>query len=212
MTPDDFVQHYRDARASAILRTDDESTAAPAMDAVIAAGFRIVEFTLTIPGVLDRLREYGGREDVIVGAGTVMNEQDAHAAVEAGAQFLVSPVVDERVIATASQLGAAMMPGAHTPTEMMRAHDAGAQLVKLFPAPGTGPTYVKSILGPLPFLKIVPTNGVHLNNAASFLKAGAWAVGFTTALFDANDLNQGNYNAIEERGRKLLHAINEELT
>ena len=207
MTPDEFVQHYRNGRASAILRTDTESTAAPAMDAAVRGGFRIIEFTMTIPGVLDRLREYGSRDDVIVGAGTVMSEKDAHGAVEAGAKFLVSPVVDEKVIEAAAHLGVAVMPGAHTPTEMMRAHDAGAQLVKLFPAPGTGPTYVKSILGPLPFLKIVPTNGVHLNNAAAFLKAGSWAVGFTTALFDPNGMSQQNWDAIEQRARKLLDAL-----
>lgn len=206
MTPDDFVTLFGHEKASVILRTDLPEAVEPAMNAAVTAGFRIIEFTLTVPDVYDHIRAFAARENVVVGAGTVLTPAQANEAVEAGARFLVSPVVDEAVIAEATRLGVAMMPGTMTPTEMLRAHRAGAQLQKLFPAPETGPKHVKAILGPMPFLKIVPTSGVHLNNVASFLKAGAHAVGFVAPLFDPNDMAAGEFGRIEERGRKLLAA------
>ena len=128
-------------------------------------------------------------------------------AVEQGARFLVSPVVDEAVIEEAVRLGVAMMPGTHTPTEMLRAHRAGAQLQKLFPAPGLGPAYVQACLGPLPFLKIVPTNGADATNAAAWLAAGAHAMGFVAPLFDAAEVRAGQVDRIEARARALLSAV-----
>ncbi len=207
MTPDAFVQAFHEAKASAILRTDDPQAVRPAMDAAIKGGFRVIEFTLTCPDVYDHLAAYAQRDDVILGAGTVLTVEQARRAVDAGARCLVSPVMDIEIIEEANRLGVAVMPGCHTATEMHAAHRAGAQLVKLFPAPGSGPTYVKSLLAPLPFLKIVPTNGVHENNAESYLKAGAYALGFTTALFDPNDMASHRFEKIEARAGKLLDAI-----
>ena len=160
MRPDDFVAFLGRARASAILRTDAEEAAAPAMEAALRAGFEVVEFTLTIPGALERIAEFSRRRGVVVGAGTALDADAARAAVAHGARFLVSPVTDEAVIEEAKRLGVAAMPGTHTPTEMWRAHRAGAPLQKLFPAPGTGPAFVRACMGPMPFLRIVPTNGV----------------------------------------------------
>lgn len=127
--------------------------------------------------------------------------------MDAGAVFLVSPVVDEAVIAAALERDAAMMPGTFTPTEMLRAHRAGARLQKLFPAPDSGPKYLKAVLGPMPFLNVVPTNGVHENNAAAWLKAGAFAVGFVNTLFDPNDLAAGDYERVEQRARAAIGAV-----
>ncbi len=207
MTPDALVDFLGREKASAILRTDVEEAAAPAMDAAVRAGFRVVEFTLTVPGVLERIAEFSRRDGVVVGAGTVLTVDDARAAVEHGARFLVSPVVDEAVIEEATRLGVACMPGTHTPTEMLRAHEAGAQLQKLFPAPGLGPAYVKACLGPLPFLRIVPTNGADADNAADWLAAGAFALGFVAPLFDASEVAQGEVEKIEARARRLLRAV-----
>jgi len=209
MKPDAFVDLFGEVRASAILRTDVEAAAAPAMDAAVRGGFRIIEFTLTIPGVLDRIAEFSRRDGLVVGAGTVLTIEEARAAVEHGARFLVSPVVDEAVIEEAGRLGVAMMPGTHTPTEMLRAHRAGAQLQKLFPAPGLGPAYVSACLGPLPDLRIVPTNGVDAQNAAAWLRAGAHALGFVAPLFDAAEVREGAVDKIEARARALLAAIAE---
>jgi len=206
MKPEQFVARFGRERASAIIRTDDQDTAAQAMEAAIRGGFRIVEFTLTVPGVYELVREFSGRDDLVVGTGTVMDEVEARHSAAAGARFLVSPVVDETVIAVARELGLACMPGCATPTEMLRAHRAGAELCKLFPAPGTGPTWVRSVRGPMPYLKIVPTNGVDEHNAGEWIAAGAFAVGFVATLFQPADLAAGDWDAIEARARRCLAA------
>jgi 2-dehydro-3-deoxyphosphogluconate aldolase/(4S)-4-hydroxy-2-oxoglutarate aldolase len=207
MSPDNFVEQLGRIKASAILRTDDQEKAAKAMEAAVRGGFTIIEFTLTVPGVYDLVRDFSRRPGLIVGTGTVMDERDAQMSVEAGARFLVSPVMDEVVIKTATQLGVASMPGTHTPTEMLRAQRAGAQLCKLFPAPAGGPDWVRSVLGPMPSLKIVPTNGVDQYNAVEWLAAGAYAVGYVAPLFVAADVNSGNWDAIEERSRACVAAV-----
>lgn len=206
MTPEAFVDRLGREKASAILRTDDQDKAALAMEAAIRGGFTIVEFTLTVPGVFDLVRAFSQREGLVVGTGTVMNEVEARHSVAAGARFLVSPVVDEAVIAAAAELGVACMPGTHTPTEMLRAHRAGAQLCKLFPAPAGGPVWLRSVLGPMPYLKIVPTNGVDEHNAGEWIGAGAFAVGFVASLFDPSDIAAGRWDAIEARAGRCLAA------
>ncbi len=192
-------------RATAILRTHLADAAAPAMEAAIRGGFTIIEFTLTTPGALDLITEFSNRPGLIVGAGTVLTPLDATAAAAAGARYLVSPVVDELVIAAATELNLPMMPGCATPTELLKAHRLGAPLQKLFPQ--QEPAWVRQTLGPLPFLKIVPTSGVHLNNCGAFLKAGAFAVGFVNTLFDANDMAQGEFDRIEDRARQMLAQV-----
>lgn len=207
MTPDQFRERFREARASAILRTHDPTWARRAMEAAVAGGFQIVEFTLSIPHVFALLEEFSSRRELIVGAGTVLSPEDAHRAVNAGAKFLVSPVVDQEVIDTAAELGVAIMPGCSTPTEMLRAHRGGAQLQKLFPAQGIGPAWVKQTLGPLPFLNIVPTAGVKLDNAAEYVAAGATAVGFVNSLFVPEDLAAERWGAITDRAARMLQAV-----
>ena len=206
MTPEDFVEHLGREKASAILRTNDQEKAARAMDAAIRGGFRIIEFTLTIPGVFELVQDYARREGLVVGTGTVMDEAEARRSVESGARFLVSPVVDERVIGAANELGVASMPGTHTPTEMLRAHRAGAQLCKLFPSPNGGPDWVRAVRGPMPYLKIVPTNGVDQYNAGEWIAAGAFAVGFVAPLFVPADIAAGRWDAIEERAARCVAA------
>ncbi|PRQ04468.1 KHG/KDPG aldolase [Enhygromyxa salina] len=203
VTPAEFVEQFGRARVSAILRTDSQRKAAEAMSAALRGGMKIVEFTLTIPGAYELIAEFSAREGVLVGAGTVLEVEQARRAVEAGASFLVSPVVDEAVIAAAAALGVAAMPGTHTPTEMFRAHRAGAQLCKLFPAPAGGPAWLRSVLGPLPFLKVVPTNGIDVDNLDQWFAAGAWAGGFVASLFGA-DVDAGNWSAIEARARAIV--------
>ena len=207
MNPERFVALLGEARASAILRCPAREAARSAMEAAVRGGFRIVEFTMTIPGALDLVEEFARRQDLIVGAGTVLTPDEARAAVGRGARFLVSPVIDPEVIVAALSLGVAVIPGCHTPTEMLAAHRAGAPLQKLFPAPGIGPAYVSACLGPLPFLKIVPTHGIDASNARAWLDAGSHAVGFTQSLFDAGEIEAGRFDRIEERARALLAAV-----
>jgi len=177
------------------------------MEAAVHAGFRVIEFTLTIPRAMRRISEFAGRDGLIVGAGTVLTMEQARQAVDAGASFVVSPVVDEAVIETAHAHGALAMPGCHTPTEFFRAHQAGAQLQKLFPAPAGGPSYVKSCLGPMPFLRIVPTNGVTAENVGAFLNAGAFGAGFVGPLFDPAEMADKRWDLIEARAKKILLAV-----
>jgi Entner-Doudoroff aldolase len=207
MTPDSFLDRLGKVKASAILRTNNQEKAARAMEAAIRGGFSIIEFTLTIPGVFDLIHDFSRRDGLLVGAGTVMNEKQAQQSVEAGACFLVSPVVDEAVIHSATELDVACMPGTHTPTEMLLAHRCGAQLCKLFPCPAGGPDWLRSVLAPLPFLKIVPTNGVDENNAADWIAAGAFAAGFVAPLFPAQDIGAGRWDVIESRARKCLQSV-----
>ena len=207
MDPAAFVEMFGTLKASAILRTDREDKAAPAMEAAVRAGFKVCEFTMTTPGVLERIAEFSRREGLVIGAGTVLTVEQAREAVKAGASFLVSPVVSDVVIDEAKHLGVAMMPGCHTPTEMLRAHDGGAPLQKLFPAPGLGPDYVRACLGPMPFLRIVPTNGVTEENAHAWLTAGAFALGFVSPLFDPEEIAGGWWDLLAERAARLLAAV-----
>jgi Entner-Doudoroff aldolase len=207
VTPDEVLAAFARHRASAILRTPIEDAAAPAMQAALDGGFRIAEVTLNTPGALSRIAEFAARDELLVGAGTVLTPADARAAVDHGARFLVSPVVDEDVIAEALRLEVPMVPGCHTPTEMLHAQRAGAPMQKLFPVPGAGPAFVRACLGPLPGLRIVPTHGVDETNARAWLDAGAFAVGFVASLFAAEDLAQRRFGRIETRARRLLDAV-----
>ena len=207
MRPEQFVERLGRERASAILRTDDQEKAALAMEAAVRGGFRIIEFTLTIPGVYELVQDFARRDDLVVGTGTVMDAADVRRSVDAGARFVVAPVVDEVVIEAAKDLGVASMPGTHTPTEMLRAHRAGASLCKLFPAPAGGPAWAKSVLGPMPYLKIVPTNGVDEHNAGDWLRAGCFGVGFVNPLFVPEDIAAGRWDELEARATRCIEAV-----
>jgi 2-dehydro-3-deoxyphosphogluconate aldolase/(4S)-4-hydroxy-2-oxoglutarate aldolase len=204
MTPESFLTHLARARAVGILRCDDRKTAAQALDAAISGGFSTLEVTLTVPEALAIVRDYRQRPGLVVGVGTVLHPEEVTAAVEAGAQFVVSPVFDPEVVRAAVAHRVAVMPGCATPTEMLAAHRAGAPLVKLFPAPGNGPAFVRACLAPLPFLRIIPTNGVDAGNAPEWLAAGAFALGFTTPLFDPAELAAGRFDLIRERAQTIL--------
>lgn len=202
-----FLTALAEHRAVAILRARDHAKASAAMRAAVDAGFRVLEFTMTTPGVLELIGEFARDPRLVVGAGTVLRPEDAGAAVRAGARFLVSPVMDEGIIACARGLGVDAVPGCATPTEMWRAHQAGAAAQKLFPAPGDVAAFVRSVLAPLPELRIVPTNGVHEGNVEDVLRAGAVGVGFTTPLFDPAELEGGVLAGIGARAERLLGAV-----
>ena len=200
----DTLAKLQSGRVSAIIRTEDRALAADAMRAAVAGGFRNIEFTLTTPGALDLIAEFAREDHLVVGAGTVMTTDQVRQSVEAGARFIVSPVTDAAVISEARGLGAVTIPGTFTATEMMAAHDAGADLLKLFPAPADVAAYVKAILGPLPFLKIYPTSGVTEENFQEILKAGAAGVGFVSSIFDAQDMARRDFTAIERRAARIV--------
>lgn len=203
----DTLNEIKRRRVSAIIRADDAGVAAEAMKAAVAGGFRVVEFTLTTPNALDLISEFAEQPDLLVGAGTVLETRQARDAVSAGAKFLVSPVCDPDIIGEANALGVVSVPGTFTATEMLSAHRAGADLVKLFPAPSDVARHVASILGPMPFLNIFPTAGVDADNFVEVLRAGAAGVGFVKSLFDPRELAEKDFQAIERRASSIISRL-----
>jgi len=190
-------------RVSAIVRTRDQRLAGEAMQAAVEGGFRLGEFTLTTPGALELIAEFAEKPGLLVGAGTVLTVEQARAAVNAGARFLVSPICDPEIISEAHKLGVPAIPGTFTATEMEIAHRAGADFVKLFPAPADLPSYIASILAPLPHLRIYPTNGVTVENVLDVLRSGAAGAGFATALFEPAWLADRDFAAIRRRAAEI---------
>jgi len=194
-------------KISAIIRTDNQKVAEQAMQAAVAGGFRVVEFTLTTPGALNLITQFRENDDLIVGAGTVMSPTIVQEAVEAGAQFLVSPICSVDVIQEAEKLDVVSMPGTFTATEMESAHRAGADFVKLFPAPANVAEYIRFILAPLPHLKIFPTSGVNLDNMLDVLQAGAAGTGFVRPLFNPEMIRNKNYDGIRQRAEAIVERL-----
>ena len=191
-------------RIGAIIRTDDTELARQAMQAAVDGGIRIVEFTMTTPEALGLIAEFSGQSGRVVGAGTVLMAEQARQAIKVGARFLVSPICDPLLIAEGNSLGAVTVPGTFTPTEMMAAHRAGADLVKLFPIPGIGPEYVRACLGPMPLLKIFPPSGVTVDNFLDYFAAGVFGVGFADGLFDADDMAAKSFQRIGQRAADIV--------
>jgi 2-dehydro-3-deoxyphosphogluconate aldolase/(4S)-4-hydroxy-2-oxoglutarate aldolase len=196
----EIVDAFREARVLAVMRDKSAEVAARAMEAAARGGIRILEFTWTTPGAVELVREFARRPELIVGAGTILRAEDAELAVRAGARFLVSPVLDERIVDASLAAKVTPIPGCATPTEMWRAHERGAPMQKRFPM-GGGPAEIRAILAPMPFLKIVPTNGVELANLGAYLDAGAWACGLVASLFPADVLARGDWATVEANAR-----------
>ena len=201
-----FVDTLARERVVAIIRAKDQRTAAEAMEAAVRGGIRVLEFTLNTPGALELVSTFAARDDLTVGAGTVLRPADVDFAVRAGARFLVSPVYDEAVATAAGRARLPLIPGCSTPTELWRAHSAGIEVLKLFPAPADGPGWVRATLGPMPFLRIVPTQGVDANNASAWIAAGCLAVASGAYLFSPQALAAQDWDGIEARAAALLAA------
>jgi 2-dehydro-3-deoxyphosphogluconate aldolase/(4S)-4-hydroxy-2-oxoglutarate aldolase len=201
------LHNLREARAIAILRANDHALARDALSAAVRGGFRVLEITLGTPGAIEIIGDVARDKQLVIGAGTVLTVEQARAAVQAGARFLVSPVIDPEVVMEAARLGVVAIPGCGTATELWAAHRAGAPLQKLFPSPAGGPAWLRAVLGPMPFLRMIPTHGVDADNAAEWLAAGAFAVGCVRALFPPEALAARNWDEVEHRARALLAAV-----
>ncbi|MDP7059254.1 MAG: bifunctional 4-hydroxy-2-oxoglutarate aldolase/2-dehydro-3-deoxy-phosphogluconate aldolase [Candidatus Marinimicrobia bacterium] len=204
----DILAEIESRKISAIIRAGDQTVAADAMDAAVKGGFRMVEFTLTTPGAVELIAEFRkSADDLLVGAGTVMTVDQAREAVGAGAQFLVSPVCNIHVIQEAVKLDVVSIPGTFTATEMETAYQAGADFVKLFPAPANVAEYIRFILAPQPYLKILPTSGVNLDNMLDVLESGAAGIGFVRPLFDPETIRKKNYDDIRHRAEAIVERL-----
>jgi 2-dehydro-3-deoxyphosphogluconate aldolase/(4S)-4-hydroxy-2-oxoglutarate aldolase len=193
----------------AVVRLKDAGLLRRAVEAVREGGVRCIEITMTVPGALDVIRTLGADDslDIVVGAGTVLGGAAAEAVIEAGARFVVSPVLDEDVIRVCRSKDIFVVPGAFSPTEIVRARSAGADIVKVFPAACLGPGFFKDIKGPFPDILLMPTGGITIENARSFLDQGACCVAIGTALLDKKLIAERRWEDLVQRARYLVESL-----
>ena len=196
--------------AVAVIRLADASKLVKVAEAIYKGGVSAIEITMTVPDAINVIKsackEIGSYMNV--GVGSVLDPQTAKKAIDAGANYVVSPIFKKEIIETAHANGVPAMPGAFTPTEIQTAFEAGADIVKVFPADVVGMAFFKGILAPMPHLKLMPTGGVSLINAGDWLKAGACAVGVGSALLDKKAIESGNYEVLTENAKVLIGSIN----
>jgi 2-dehydro-3-deoxyphosphogluconate aldolase/(4S)-4-hydroxy-2-oxoglutarate aldolase len=193
----------------AVIRLKDASQVRAVVDALAAGGVRALEVTMTVPRAVEIIRELAPAlpEGFLFGAGTVIDADTAHAVIDAGATFVVGPVFRPDVVAACRARNVAAIPGCFSPTEILTAHEAGAEIVKVFPATMLGPQFIKDVRAPLPQLKLMPTGGVTLDNAGEWIRAGAVAVGVGSALVDAAAVAAGRFHVISDNARRLVAAV-----
>ena len=193
----------------AVVRFDDPEPLVEVVRALADGGVTVAEVTLTVPNALDVIREakkqLGNR--VLLGAGTVLDPETARAALLAGAEFLVSPCVNLDVIRLCRRYDKLVMPGALTPTEIVAAWEAGADIVKVFPADIVGPAFFKALRGPLPQIKLMPTGGVDLNTAREFLKAGAVCLGVGGQLVEPQAVKNRDFKRITDLAKQYVEIV-----
>jgi 2-dehydro-3-deoxyphosphogluconate aldolase/(4S)-4-hydroxy-2-oxoglutarate aldolase len=195
----------------AIVRLDDLSSAVPLTEALVRGGVRTIEFTYTNPlagKVIEEVRNKVG-DAAVIGAGTVLDPETARIAILSGAEFIVTPTLKVETIELCRRYAIPAVIGAFTPTEILTAWEAGATIVKVFPASVGGPGYIKDVRGPLPQVKIIPTGGVNKDTAAAFIKAGAVAIAAGSNLVDAKTVAAGDWATIETRARELATIVAE---
>lgn len=197
------------ARVIAIVRLERYTHAVEVARALYDGGMTAVEFTLTGQGVDDAVRRVRAAlgNQMLVGVGTVLDARAADLAIDSGAQFLVTPTVRTAVIAVGRARGVPVACGALTPTEALTAHESGADLVKIFPVRAFGPQYIRDLLAPLPFLRLVPTGGIGAEHARAYLEAGAVAVGVGGNLVSAQAVAQQDWAAITAQARAIMQQV-----
>jgi len=193
----------------AIVRVPRPEWTLPLAKALVGGGIRAVELTMSIPNVLEAVRtidrELG--DEILLGVGTVIEGDTCRAAIDAGAKYIVSPVVRSSLIEAAHALDRPVIMGAYTPTEAQAAHEAGSDFIKIFPADTLGPGYIKSLLAPLPHLKIIPTGGVNLDTMEAFLDAGSAALGTGSALLKKEIISGENWDELERLARRYADKL-----
>jgi len=197
------------AKVVAVIRMKDAARLAQVAAALLRGGVGVLEVTMTVPGAVEIIREMARTKapGTLVGAGTVLDPGTATDVIAAGADFVVSPITDRETVQACRDAGVLVAPGAFTPTEIVAAWRGGADIVKIFPATSLGPQFFRDLRGPLPHIRLMPTGGVTIENAAEFLAAGAAAVGIGTALVDAKAVEAGDWEALEARARRLMASL-----
>lgn len=189
----------------AIIRTDSLADLELTVESLYRGGIRIVEVTLNTPGALEGIESLTKKfPDLVVGAGTVLDPESARQSILSGATFLLAPTLKESTLHMANRYGTFIVPGVLTPTEALTAYEAGARMVKIFPARSVGPNYIKDLKGPLPHIEVMAVGGISSDNAEAFFKAGCSALGIGSALVDNKLVKQGNFQEIEKRAKEFV--------
>jgi 2-dehydro-3-deoxyphosphogluconate aldolase/(4S)-4-hydroxy-2-oxoglutarate aldolase len=209
MSRETDLQRVLDLGIVAIIRSPSGDQLVTVAEALLAGGIDVIEITLTVPNALEVLaavrKKLGDR--ILLGAGTILDTETARAAMLAGADFIVSPTVNPSVIEMCRRYSKLVLPGAFTPTEVLTAWEAGADIVKLFPAEVGGPSLLRALKGPLPQVRILPTGGVNLQTIGEFLKAGACAVGLGSSLIEKSALEKGDFTRMTDLSRQYVQAV-----
>ena len=193
----------------AVIRVRDPELVQEVVDALLAGGVRALEITMTVPRAVELIAQIAPKlpPEFLLGAGTVIDAQTARQVIDAGARFIVSPVFKREVIDVCREHDVVSAPGCFTPTEILAAWEAGADVVKVFPATALGPGYVKDVLAPLPQVKLMPTGGVTKENAGDWIKAGAVALGVGTSMVDAKAVAERRFDVVTENARHFVNAV-----
>ena len=193
----------------AVIRIKDPGKLQAVVDAISEGGIRALEVTMTVPGAIELIAGLAAKmpHGFLLGAGTVLDAETAIKVIDAGARFIVSPVFRRDVIDACHSRDVAVTPGCFTPTEILDAWDAGADIVKVFPATALGPGYIKDVRAPLPHVKLMPTGGVTLDNAGEWITAGAVAVGVGSALTDAKAIEAGKFDVLRANAERIVRSV-----
>src|SRR3989440_2268696 len=209
MSKEEQLRQVLDCGIVAVVRSPDSQQLVEVCRALVDGGVTVVEITMSVPNALDVLRQVrqalGDR--LLLGAGTVLDPETARAVLLAGAEYVVAPTVNLDVIRLCQRYDKLVMPGAFTPTEILSAWEAGADIVKVFPADVVGPAFFKALHGPLPQVRLMPTGGVDLTTAADFLKAGACCLGVGGQLVDPKAIANGNFDRIRELASQYIDIV-----
>jgi len=211
MTKSQIISRLLDPGIVAIIRADSSEQLIDAAGALLEGGVTSMEVTMTTPNALqvisDVRKTYGDK--VLIGVGSVLDTETCRAAILAGAEFVVTPVTRPEVITLCNRYGKPIASGAYTPTEALTAHEAGADFIKIFPADQLGPTYIKNLLAPLPMLQVIPTGGVTVETAASFIKAGCVALAAGSSLISKDVLKAKDWKKLSATAAAFVAAIKE---
>ena len=196
-------------KAVAVVRIKEADKLRKVIDAINEGGISVAEITMTVPDAIQLIEQMSKEvdENIIIGVGSVLNAKVAEDAINAGAKYVVSPIFKKEIIETAHKFEIPAMPGCFTPTEIQTAYEAGADIIKVFPADVLGMAFFKGVLAPMPHLKLMPTGGVSLTNAGDWIKVGACAVGIGSALLDKNAIATGDYAKLTENAKIIMQNI-----
>jgi 2-dehydro-3-deoxyphosphogluconate aldolase/(4S)-4-hydroxy-2-oxoglutarate aldolase len=208
-TKEQYFKQIADAGVVAVIRARSKDQLIGIAEALLAGGVPAIEVTMSTPDAIAGIEMLADRfgDVAVLGVGTVMDAATAEDAISAGAEFVVSPMFDEKIVGAAKKLGKIVIPGAFTPTEILRAWWAGADVVKVFPSTGLGPQYFRDILAPLPELRLTPTGGVEVKNAGEWIKAGAVFVGAGSSLISKEALAGNDWTSVTANAKSFVETI-----